>query len=113
MILKKLFKCYFSNAWPWLLQMTFIDAEAMLIALAACLVPPLPQLNRHRSVDRVSRGPTLVLLFVMAASLQLIDVACIILLTSRPWFRGGSGTAENVSYCCVATKAKATQHLLE
>lgn len=94
---------------PWLLQMTFIDAEAMLIALAACLVPPLPKLNRHRSVDRVSRGPTLVLLFAMAASLQLIDVACIVLMTSRPWYSGGSGTAEHVSiYCSDATKPEAS-----
>ena len=87
----------------WLLQMTIIDAEAMLIALAACLVPPLIQLNRHKSEDRVSRPATLVLLFVMVAGLEVADIVIIIYMTTQPWYTGGTGSATNVSFCCCDT----------
>lgn len=80
--------------------MTCIDAEAMLIALAACLVPPLVHLNRHKSDDRLSRPTTLVLLFIMVAALEAVDIAIIILLTTQSWYTGGTGTAANVSCCC-------------
>lgn len=79
----------------------------MLIALAACLVPPLAQLNRHKSQNRVSRPTTLVLLFVMVASLEVIDLTIIAVLTTRPGYTGGTGTATNVSCCSVdALKSK-------
>lgn len=96
-----------------LLQVTCIDIEAMLIALAACLVPPLAQLNRHKPVDCVSRTPTLVLLAVMAGCLVLIDWACVLLMTTRPWFTGGNGTAHNVSSCCCVAPKQATARLLQ
>lgn len=72
----------------------------MLIALAACLVPPLVHLNRHKSEDRVSRPTTLVLLFVMVAGLEVGDIVNIFLMTIQPWYTGGNGTAANVSCCC-------------
>ena len=89
------------------MQMSWIDAEAMLIALAACLVPPLVQLNRHKSEDRMSRPTTLVLLFVMVAALEVMDMAIIILMTTQPWYTGGTGSATNASCCgCDALQCK-------
>ena len=90
------------------MQMTVIDAEAMLIALAACLVPPLVQLNRHKSEAYVSRPTTLVLLFVMVAGLEAMDIA--IILTTQPWKTGATGSATNVSRCCCDALKTQAEH---
>lgn len=95
------------------LQITIIDAEAMVIGLVACFVPPLAQLNRHKPADRLCKAPTLVLLFVMVVSLQCIDIAAIAIMATRPWFDGGNGTSRNVSSCCCDAPGQITARLMQ
>lgn len=82
------------------LQVTVIDASAMVIALAACVILPLAQLNHHKPADRLCKAPTLVLLFVMVVSLQCLNTICYVSLSTQYWFNGGNGTANSVSSCC-------------
>ncbi len=79
------------------LQMQAIDVQAMAMCLAACWVPPLEQLNRHKPSPRVCTFVGLMLLICMASSLQAAHVANAFFLCTRPWFRGGNGTADMVS----------------
>ncbi len=79
------------------LQMQAIDVQAMAMCLAACWVPPLKQLNRHKPSPRVCTFVGLTLLICMASSLQAAHVANAVFLCTRPWFGGGNGTADVVS----------------
>jgi len=77
--------------------MQAIDVQAMAMCLAACWVPPLEQLNRHKPSPRVCTFVGLTLLICMASSLQTAHVVNAVFLCTRPWFRGGTGTAYVVS----------------
>ena len=79
------------------LPMQAIDVQAMAMCLAACWVPPLKQLNRHKPSPRVCTFVGLTLLICMASSLQTAHVVNAVFLCTRPWFRGGTGTAYVVS----------------
>ena len=68
----------------------------MLMALTACLVPPLAYLNRHKPADRLCKTPALVLISTMAVGLQLLDVAYLAFLVSRPWYTGSSSNYQDV-----------------
>jgi len=74
-----------------------IDAQAMTMALAACLVPPLARLNRHKPSDRMCTWRALALLALMAFGLAMLDLSYMALLLTRPWFKGGTGNAYKVS----------------
>ncbi|KAL0027251.1 hypothetical protein WJX77_006828 [Trebouxia sp. C0004] len=75
------------------LQSGAIDAQAMVMALAMCLVPPLAKLNRHKPSERMCTLPVLALLAVMALALAILDTVYMALLISRPWFVGGTGNS--------------------
>ena len=103
---------------PWqpavlALQITIIDAEALGIGLVACFVPPLAELNWQKPADRLCKRPTLVLLFVMAVSLQCIDIAAIATLATRPWFDGGNGASQNVSFRCCDAPGQLTARVMQ
>jgi len=83
------------------LQSGAIDAQAMVMALAMCLVPPLAKLNRHKPSERMCTLPVLALLAMMAIALAILDTAYMALLISRPWFVGGTGNADMVSMSCL------------
>ncbi|DBA71770.1 TPA: hypothetical protein ACH3X2_011036 [Trebouxia sp. C0005] len=79
------------------LQSGAIDAQAMCLALAACLVPPLPKLNRHKPAERMCIWTALARIFCMTVALGALDTSYTLYLVTRPWFTGGTGTAYNVS----------------
>lgn len=80
-----------------LLQSGAIDAQAMIVALTACLAPPLPRLNCHKPSGRMCTMTSLARITVMAVGLELIHISLMSLLTTRPWFKGGTGNAYMVS----------------
>ncbi|KAL0030094.1 hypothetical protein WJX79_006699 [Trebouxia sp. C0005] len=77
------------------LQSGAIDAQAMCLALAACLVPPLPKLNRHKPAERMCIWTALARIFCMTVALGALDTSYTLYLVTRPWFTGGTGTAYN------------------
>jgi len=83
------------------LQSGVIDAQAMVMALAMCLVPPLAKLNRHKPSERMCMLPALALLAMMATGLAILDMFYMVFLTSRRWFVGGTGNADMVSMACL------------
>jgi len=83
------------------LQSGAVDAQAMVMALAMCLVPPLAKLNRHKPSERMCTLPALALLAMMAIGLAILDTAYMAFLTSRPWFVRGTGNADMVSMACL------------
>ena len=74
-----------------------IDVQAMCMALAACLAPPLARLNWHKPSERICTTSGLARIAAMAVGLQVLDVSYMLLLCSRPWFKGGTGDAYLVS----------------
>ncbi len=84
-----------------LLQSGAIDAQAMVMALAMCLVPPLAKLNRHKPSERMCTLPVLALLAMMPTGLAILDTAYMAFLVSRPWFVGGTGNSNMVSMSCL------------
>lgn len=83
------------------LQSGAIDGQAMIMALAMCLVPPLAKLNRHKPSERMCTLPVLALLAMMTIGLAAVDVGYMAFLISRPWFVGGTGTSDMVSMSCL------------
>ena len=79
------------------LQSGAIDAQAMVMALAMCLVRPLAKLNRHKPSERMCTLPVLALLAMMAIGLALLDTGYMAFLIFRPWFVGGTGNSNKVS----------------
>ena len=79
-----------------LLQDIAIDFQAMTMALAALLVLPLPQLSRHRPHNQLCKGTVLIHLAIMAPCLFLLQLMNMSLMATRPWFKGGTGTEEQV-----------------
>ncbi|KAL0048212.1 hypothetical protein WJX82_010068 [Trebouxia sp. C0006] len=75
------------------LQSGAIDAQAMSLALAACLVPPLPKLNRHKLAERMCTMTVLARIFCMTIAFGALDMSYSVYLVTRPWFAGGTGTA--------------------
>lgn len=76
-----------------LLQSGAIDVQAMTMALTACLVPPLARLNPHKPSGRMCTQASLTRIAAMALGLEVLDVSYMILLSTRPWFQGGTGNA--------------------
>ncbi|KAL0036849.1 hypothetical protein WJX77_002108 [Trebouxia sp. C0004] len=76
------------------IQMQAIDVQAMAMCLAACWVPPLKQLNPHKPSPGVCTFVGLTLLICMASLLQAGHMANAVFLCTRPWYRGGNGTAD-------------------
>ena len=79
------------------LQIQAIDVQAMAMCLAACWGSPLKQLNHHKPSPCACSFVGLELLICMASLLQAAHVANALSLCTRPWFRGGHGTADVVS----------------
>ncbi|DBA94075.1 TPA: hypothetical protein ACH3X1_001723 [Trebouxia sp. C0004] len=75
------------------LQSGAIDAQAISLALAACLVPPLAKLNRQKPAERMCTVTALARIFWMAVALGALDMSYSMYLVTRPWFAGGTGTA--------------------
>lgn len=84
------------------MQHQVIDAQAMLIALMACLVPALPRLNKHKPAVHLCTLPAVAVLAMNAVGLLILDISYMALLLTRPWFEGGTGDAYLV---CVSTTA--------
>ena len=80
-----------------LLQSGAIDVQAMTMALTACLVPPLARLNPHKPSGRMCTQASLTRIAAMALGLEVLDVSYMILLSTRPWFQGGTGNAYMVN----------------
>ena len=80
-----------------MLQEQAIDVQAMLVALVACLVPPLPRLNRHKPAFRLFTLPAAAVIAVGVVVLLILDVSYMALLITRSWFDRGTGTAYLVS----------------
>ena len=77
----------------------------MSLALAACLVPPLPKLNRHKPAEQMCTWTALARIVCMAVALGALDTSYSVYLATRPWFVGGTGTAYMVTVircmsCC-------------
>ena len=83
------------------LQSGAIDAQAMVMALAMCLVPSLAKLNRYKPSERMCTLPALALLAMMAIGLAILDTAYMVFMISRPWFVGGTGNSNMVSMYCL------------
>ena len=80
-----------------MLQHQMIDVQAMLVVLTACLVPPLPRLNKHKPAFRLCTLPALAILTMNAVGLLILDISYMALLLTRPWYDGGTGGAYLVS----------------
>ena len=72
------------------------------MAYATCLLLPLKQMNCHKPQADMCNVATLVLLAWMALLSGLIQIINMKLLCTRPWFTGGTGSADQVSlYRCI------------
>ena len=80
-----------------LMQSGTIDAQAMIMALAACLIAPLPYLNRYKLPNRLCNPPALVLIVTMAVGLQTHTASYLAFMRTRPWYTGSNGTSRYVS----------------
>ena len=72
------------------MQVAAIDFQALSLAFATCLVPPLKRLNRHRP-KAIITVTTFVLLGWMSALGALISFVNMMHLRQQPWFTGGTG----------------------
>ena len=88
-----------------------IYGQAMVIACVACLVPPLPRLNRHKPADRLCTFPGLALIAVSALGLLALGIGHMALLVTRPWFAGGNGTGHMVSQTALHDSMKESDML--
>ena len=78
------------------LQQGAIDFVAMSIAAAAASIAPLKELRRHNPDLRVSTAPLYILLVTSTLSCILGQSGTTVLLCTRPWFQGGTGTSAQV-----------------
>lgn len=83
-----------------LLQKGAFDIQAMTLALAAAVTPPLNVMVPRRPARYFCNPDALTLLTVMFVGCQLAQGSHAALLLSREWFHGGTGTSNNVSLCC-------------
>ena len=88
-------------------QNQVIDVQAMLVALVACLVPPLPRLNKHKPAFHLGTLRAIAFIAVNALGLLVLDISYMVLLRSKPWFHGGNGTAYMVSQTCLCVTTAA------
>ena len=79
------------------LQIVGIDVQAIALALTACFVPALKQMNRHKP-GPMSTGPTFILLGSMASLAILVQAINMIVLHQQSWFAGGTGLPEQVLF---------------
>ena len=85
-----------------LLQVGFIDVQAMGLALAALLLEPLGGLHHHKPPSSICQRNQLILLTVMAFTMAAGLTLNMAWLASRSWFHGGTGTGAEVSRECHA-----------
>lgn len=79
------------------LQSGAIDIQAMAMAMAVCWTPPLGHMTPHKPPPCACGFGGQTLLVLMAVGLQLSQTCNMIFLCTRPWFKGGTGTAHLVS----------------
>ena len=79
------------------MQMSTIDLQAVGMAVSACWVAPLRQMNRHKPAPYACTLSGLTVLASAAVSLQMTQVCVTVFLCTRPWFVGGTGTANMVN----------------
>ena len=88
------------------LQIVGIDFQAVTLAFAACFVPALKQMNRHRP-EPISTLPAFVLLGSMAFLGILVQVINMIALGHQAWYVRGNGQSNEVrtqnSVHCLST----------
>lgn len=82
------------------LQQGAIDFVAMSMALVISVQLPKTELHRSRPDARVSTLPKLIILSVAGACCAVAQIAIAALLCTRPWYDGGTGTANEVSVSC-------------
>ena len=78
------------------LQQGAIDFVAMTIAAAAASIAPLKELQHNNPDPRVSTAPMYILLVTSTLSCILGQSGTAVLLCTRPWFQGGTGTSSQV-----------------
>lgn len=79
------------------LQQGAIDFIAMTMAVVIAAQGPKRELQRIRPDPRVSTVPKYIILTVSAISCFIAQVAVAVLLCTRPWYTGGTGSADQVS----------------
>lgn len=77
------------------LQIVAIDVQAIMLALTACFVPALKQMNRHQP-GPISTVPAFILLGSMASLAMLVQVINMTVLHRQSWFHGGTGLPDQV-----------------
>lgn len=78
------------------LQIGFIDFQAMTLALAALLLKPLGELHHHKPPSSICQRNQLILLTIMAFTMAAGSTLNMAWLASRSWFRGGTGIGPEV-----------------
>lgn len=82
------------------LQNQEIDLQAMLVALVACLVLPLPHLNRHKPAFHLFTLPAAAVIVMNVMGVVVLDASYMALLLSRA--HGGTSSAYMVSQPCLS-----------
>ena len=96
------------------MQGQLLEIQAILIAVAACWVPPLSSLNRHKPQQHISGRYGLALLASMACCLQLAQILGMGFLSTTPWFQQGTGSSDwvSISVLLCRTDTPMPQHKL-
>ena len=79
------------------LQSSAIDIQAMAMAMAVCWTPPLGHMTPHKPPPCACGFGGQTLLVLMAVGCQLSHTWNMVFLSTRPWYKGGNGTAHLVS----------------
>ena len=78
------------------LQQGAIDFIAMTMAFVTAAQVPKRELQRIRPDQRVSTVPKYIILMVSAICCFIAQLAVAVLLCTRPWYTGGTGSADQV-----------------
>lgn len=73
-----------------------LDFQAISLAFAATVVPPLQQMSRHRPPAQVGIWPNFVLVGTMVLLFFCSNCTTMWYMCTRAWYTGGNGTADNV-----------------
>ena len=82
---------------PFQVQHYALDFQAISLAFLATVLPPIDAMTSHRPPAYVGTRRTFIVVTVMTVMWVFCDVASFGFLLTRPWMRGGNGTAVNVS----------------
>lgn len=82
----------------FMLQNYAIDFQAISMAFAATIVPPLRSMSRHRPPPLIRVFPNYVLIGMMLFLFTMAGVANMVFMSTRDWFHGGNGTADKASW---------------